>query len=89
MFGRLKLKQAPSWEELAIEVESLSDRRLKALWPKRYLPAIQGIDGGKMFPGFIKLFSEDAANSDWAGIRELLPTFFIEVGKLKIPPPKF
>ena len=88
MFGRLKLKQAPSWEELAIEVESLSDRRLKALWPKRYLPAIQGVDG-KMFPGFVKLFSKDAANNDWAGLRELLPTFFSEVGNLKIPPPKF
>ena len=76
----------PTWEELAAEVRYVSKRQLKHLWPKRFLPAIQNIDDGKMFPGFIKMFSELARDGDWDGLRQDLASFFDQMPKLNPPP---
>jgi hypothetical protein len=79
---------AATWTDLAAEVRALSNKDLKVSWPQRFLPALQNIEEGKGFPGFVKLFSELAEENDWSTLRDLLPDVLDGAERFKVPPPK-
>jgi hypothetical protein len=81
-------RHAITWTDLATEVRFLSNKDLKVSWPQRFLPALQNIEEGKGFPGFVKLFSELAEENDWSTLRDLLPDVLDGAERFKVPPPK-
>ena len=84
------MRPHPTWQELAEEVRRTPKRRFRKLWEKRYLPAIQnvGYRDGKMFPGFIAMFSDMANDGDWAQLQDILACSFDATSQLKAPAPK-